>query len=603
MAFASLSIVEVAALMRESGHGHIADKMQEDEVDGEALALLTVSDFVEYGLKKGPALKMVNQLQQMSANPEAFGLQVDQPLDHKTASPLHNERRPQLVSISAFVSKWHLDSKAHDALCQLDSVTQERVMNDFAPPPNTTNVSAVFMSWLKSFAGVSRTGAATSKNDVNDFVARWRLDAIAQDVLLGLDSNVRQKVMADFNAPDISRANQMFMGFVKGVMSRFAQAPVSGVSERGGLASSVGNRRIDSFVAKWGLDNEAVETLCRLDYSTQQKVMTDFSPPDRSRANRIFMGFVRSVASRVDTEEVGGAGELAPRTGDRHIDDFVSQWGLDRKSLEVLCSLDSALQQRIMSGFAPPNEQRANQMFMGFVKSVLGRTDSVGGDPSRMSEPSIDAFLSRWGLDAQSEDVLLRLEPATQRKVMTDFAPSNPDKANQMFMSFVRGVKTRVETAPPTSGGRNGLRGGDSAFDRFIAQWNLDSQAVDALRRCDPEVQDIVLRDFNPPNPERANQMFMGFIKRVASRVASTPGGGNFARTSRGSRSGEVDSFLERWCLDDKCRDLLCSLDDVTQERIMSGFSPPNPKRANQMFMGFVKSIAGARASSRSAPY
>merc|ERR1711865_162777 len=80
-----------------------------------------------------------------------------------------------------------------------------------------------------------------------------------------------------------------------------------------------------------------------------------------------------------DASGRGGAGQgkggAVAATGNRAIDTFVAQWGLDSMSLEALCRLEPRLQERVIADFLPPNPARANQMFMGFLKSVVGRSE------------------------------------------------------------------------------------------------------------------------------------------------------------------------------------------------------------------------------------
>jgi len=135
---------------------------------------------------------------------------------------------------------------------------------------------------------------------------------------------------------------------------------------------------IEGFVAQWGLDDKAQMALLALDPEIQQRVMTDFHPTDMSRASAMFMGFVKSV---------GGKGRGAPTAqqafgasaaqSDMDISGFVAQWGLDDKAQMALLGLDPQTQQRVMSAFSPTDMSRANQMFMGFVKSVAGKGRSA----------------------------------------------------------------------------------------------------------------------------------------------------------------------------------------------------------------------------------
>mmetsp|Transcript_104617 Transcript_104617/g.190986 ORF Transcript_104617/g.190986 Transcript_104617/m.190986 type:complete len:361 (-) Transcript_104617:126-1208(-) len=58
------SVTDVANFISNRGFKELAQLLVDDEVDGEALYLLSVADFLDYGLKKGPAMKLHNLLQQ-----------------------------------------------------------------------------------------------------------------------------------------------------------------------------------------------------------------------------------------------------------------------------------------------------------------------------------------------------------------------------------------------------------------------------------------------------------------------------------------------------------------------------------------------------------
>jgi len=54
---------EVASFMAKAGFQDASVRMLDDEIDGEALALCKASDFQHYGIKRGPALKLVQRIQ------------------------------------------------------------------------------------------------------------------------------------------------------------------------------------------------------------------------------------------------------------------------------------------------------------------------------------------------------------------------------------------------------------------------------------------------------------------------------------------------------------------------------------------------------------
>merc|ERR1712048_92527 len=138
------------------------------------------------------------------------------------------------------------------------------------------------------------------------------------------------------------------------------------------------------------------------------------------------MGFVKSVArtaAPVAYTPVQQSVAWTPSAGtNMAVQAFVAKWGLDGRTQQMLHQLDAGAQQRVMSGFAPPDVSRgASAAFMGFAKSVAGSSTPMG----QIAQSPVDAFVAQWGLDAKAQGALLQLDPGTQQRVMSGFAPKD----------------------------------------------------------------------------------------------------------------------------------------------------------------------------------
>mmetsp|Transcript_43421 Transcript_43421/g.81094 ORF Transcript_43421/g.81094 Transcript_43421/m.81094 type:complete len:304 (+) Transcript_43421:2-913(+) len=303
----------------------------------------------------------------------------------------------------------------------------------------------------------------------------------------------------------------------------------------------------------------------------------------------MFMGFVKSITGirgapmapsgqmpEMSNMMFAGGGEaLGGNANFDSIDAFVAYWGLDSKCMQVLYGLDPAFQQRIMSGFKPTDMNRTNQMFMGFVRSVTGTSGggaptahqafSGGGGGAIMHSP--EQFVVQWGLDTKCQQVLLTLDPQTQQRVMNGFQPKDMSRANQMFMGFVKSV----------SGG--GGKGAPAANPGLNDLGSLIQAAAAAVTE-------------SGPYDGYGGGGDGGFMDQLGQTMAQ-PAGYN---------DGTIGSFVAQWGLDEKCQGVLLSLDEATQQRVMSGFQPKDMASASRMFMGFVKSVS-AGGGSRFSPY
>mmetsp|Transcript_118958 Transcript_118958/g.337264 ORF Transcript_118958/g.337264 Transcript_118958/m.337264 type:complete len:647 (-) Transcript_118958:28-1968(-) len=74
LAVSAWSVDHVESWMKLNGHEAVCDKMREDEIDGEVLRLFATQDYQDYGLAKGPAMKLAKKLGTMfSPPPEPHG--------------------------------------------------------------------------------------------------------------------------------------------------------------------------------------------------------------------------------------------------------------------------------------------------------------------------------------------------------------------------------------------------------------------------------------------------------------------------------------------------------------------------------------------------
>lgn len=475
--------------------------------------------------------------------------------------------------IDGFIAQWGLDATCQDVLINLDIETQLKILSGFQPrDPSRSN--QMFMGFVKSvtggkgggsmgeqaggdaidgFAAALGLGGPQSRSQLysmdpdaqlrvkaDNFIAQWGLDTQARDALVTLDSETQLRVMSGFKPSDISRVNQMFMGFVKSVAGKgggqtprqtwgggggFSQGGGGFSQSSGGFGKGSANANadaIDNLMAQLGFDASAQEVLSQLDPESQQTVTAALE------------GLRQQTQG--STSGVHGGNAAA----------FAAHWGLDSKCQEVLSGLDPMTQQKVMNDFNPKDAARANQMFMGFVKSVassgaptapqaFGFSARALQPPAATGNDTVDNFITQWGLDAKSQETLLNLEPETASRVMSGFQPKDPSRANQMFMGFVKSVS-----------------GGGGA--------------------------------------PTAQQAFGGGF------------GGGYGNVSMAVAPG-IDAFVAQWGLDHKCRELLGSLDAATQERVMGGFAPNDFSQASRMFMGFVKSVSSGGKGSRFSPY
>jgi len=167
-------------------------------------------------------------------------------------------------AVAAWCTRWGLDEGCRAALLQLDPTVQRQIMQDFAPRPNTQDVTRLFYGFIKSVSG--RTPRAP----------------------LG-----------------IQRA-----AGVPGVAQGCKRAPLGADGAALGGDDAPSPEEIALFLQVWDLSEAAAAALEAQPPEVQRRVLNEFQPKAGTRDNSsLFHGFLRSVAGSV----ASGAGGKRPR--------------------------------------------------------------------------------------------------------------------------------------------------------------------------------------------------------------------------------------------------------------------------------------------------
>eukprot|EP00931_Biecheleriopsis_adriatica_P070903 TRINITY_DN4473_c0_g1_i3.p1 TRINITY_DN4473_c0_g1~~TRINITY_DN4473_c0_g1_i3.p1 ORF type:complete len:400 (-),score=79.20 TRINITY_DN4473_c0_g1_i3:112-1311(-) len=118
------------------------------------------------------------------------------------------------AQVTRFIKRWGLDDVSESALLQLQSEQLKQVMQDFAPPPDTHNINAKLMSFLKSV--VTGAGKAAKADAIIDFANHWELDSAAIIAIQSLSPGIQDEVMRDFDPPPGTKnVSGKLMAFIK----------------------------------------------------------------------------------------------------------------------------------------------------------------------------------------------------------------------------------------------------------------------------------------------------------------------------------------------------------------------------------------------------
>eukprot|EP00428_Durinskia_dybowskii_P057514 CAMPEP_0170331770 /NCGR_PEP_ID=MMETSP0116_2-20130129/66871_1 /TAXON_ID=400756 /ORGANISM="Durinskia baltica, Strain CSIRO CS-38" /LENGTH=316 /DNA_ID=CAMNT_0010585045 /DNA_START=14 /DNA_END=959 /DNA_ORIENTATION=+ len=123
---------------------------------------------------------------------------------------------------------------------------------------------------------------------------------------------------------------------------------------------------------------------------------------------------------------------------------------------------------------------------------------------AELSEQIVN-FCLNWNLDDRSQAALVALSPEVAQQVISTFNPGGVLDINEKFMQLVASVDpasgASVGGGAATMSQASMLPQSGDFEDRlraFQQQWNVNEDALNKIRQLAPEVQKIVIEQFNP---------------------------------------------------------------------------------------------------------
>ncbi|CAD7923146.1 unnamed protein product [Amoebophrya sp. A120] len=234
---------------------------------------------------------------------------------------------------------------------------------------------------------------------------------------------------------------------------------------------------------------------------------------------------------------------------------------------------------------------------------------------------SIQDWIKRWGLNADSEAILRALDPKQQSRVMSSFSPSNPHVTdyNKVFQKFTQ-PRLFVES------------------DLFLERHMLDERSKALLKTLPPPLLAHVIAHFQPGGHRDPDRLLANFVAGLKKRkimpgstsvlpppgaAASTPATSSrydlldhaapaprrssFSAASSAARNhavdeqinsdhsseAEISDFVHRNQLRPECESALRRLPADARRNIMENFKPRRETRdPSSLFMAFVRQRA-----------
>lgn len=244
----------------------------------------------------------------------------------------------------------------------------------------------------------------------------------------------------------------------------------------------------------------------------------------------------------------------------------------------------------------------------------------------------VQAFIERWSLQEDAQQLIARLDQVTAQKVMDQFNPRDVSRdVNPIFHKFTRsllqgvpqkqGFGGHAQVPSASVAGSDGPGPEPEKVIAFIEQWSLETEAQSVLYSLDGPTQVRVIQEFSPRDTSRdANIIFIKFAQGLAT---GSPRGGKGKGFEKGGivlasqwqqphlRPGgwkgqqqvhnayasvddaQLTEFIQKWSLHAEAQTLLIGLDPAQQMRVIQEFNPRDASRdCNPVFCKFVQQVS-----------
>jgi len=455
---------------------------------------------------------------------------------------------------------------------------------------------------------------------VDDFVARWGLNATAVQALNELDPDVRDSVVQDFIPRENTRnPSDLLVAFARS-RARSAKTGVPG-------AGMVSRHDVEEFIQRWGLNAESYATLLQLPINVLDGVLRAFSPKEEARdINNMFQAFARSrlnnamiayqqgYSNHHQAQQAEAAGEAmafppqVPAQAPALMNPYAQFQGMAMMPQQQLMMQQMAAAQnphmmalQQLGGLAPG---AMNPMAAYNAQTpVIGNTQVAAAGPLQIQE-----FVRRHHLGEISK---MLLESLSQH---------HPQVLDRLILEYHQADITR------------------DPDENFVASWQpravkslqerygLNPESVAYFKTMDIALQAAVVKEFSPRDTSVINDMnslfgsFMrsrvrtaqaaavaameqfsqsiygetGLENQVGNEYLTMPTIGTIGTTevSRKRPLDSISGFITQWNLSDSSENLMRTLTPMQQAEVIERFAPKhNTRDVDALFKKFVSSV------------
>lgn len=289
----------------------------------------------------------------------------------------------------------------------------------------------------------------------------------------------------------------------------------------------------------------------------------------------------------------------------QQLERFLQLYPCDERAVSLLMNLPSPLLLKVINTFDPRNKEEVDysRQVTGFIRSLRMQEEAFGqlrkrgldqeeepGANKRIrswteeapapSEEDIAAFRDRYPMDERALEYLTSSPAAAQHKVLSEFKPRNegePDYSS-LITSLVKKARQTVSAGPPWRGHAAGAGGRASVHGPSLEQlrafrdrFPMDERAWEYLLNANASAQEVVITDFKPRryDDEDYSAPVTAFVRSMTNRARGLD-------VDLPPCPAKLELFRERFPMDERAFQYLCSATPEMQREVLASFSPKN---------------------------
>jgi len=456
------------------------------------------------------------------------------------------------TAIQEFVAKWGLGQESVDLLTEMEPDVAHSVMQDFIPRANTNNPNDLFAAFARSRVRSSRTGVPgggmVSRQDIEEFIQKFGLNADSYATLLQLPINVLDGVLRAFKPREDARdINNMFQAFAR---SRLQNAVAAYQAQMAGQQH------------QYAQSEEMQQHSANPAFAAQQQQAQMFAMQQQQNPYAQFGGLPMMQAQAqqmmnpmMQLQQMGAmaGGALAGLPGAHfgavpHIHGVAAAGPVEIKEFARRHNLNETCEV-LLDSFNPHHPQTLDRLILEYQEPTAGE-DPSAAFMSFWQPRALKALSDRYGMNRENIQYFSNMDLMLQAAVVKEFSPREAAAVHDMNKLLASFMKSRVRTAQAQMqaqafpGAETGAEQYDPALtfmqqpgsmmytqqpaammsrkrpldnvSGFLQQWNLNPVSESVMRSLSPAQQEEVIQRFAPKHNTRdVDALFKKFALSV----------------------------------------------------------------------------------------